>query len=113
MVQYARTGPFLMIANHPYGIIDGLVMWVFVSKERSDFFNFTHETSILQLNKYILPIDLMRMAGYCQEKYQNYSKGKGIFINQGLLIIFPSGSVLLLKILKLKQEMIMKILQLN
>ena len=53
------TGSLLMIANHPFGIIDGLIMCALASEKRGDFKIITHETLRFapELEKYILPID--------------------------------------------------------
>ena len=54
-----KTGSLLIIANHPFGIIDGLILCSLVSKVRSDFKIMTHETLqfLPQLKQFILPVD--------------------------------------------------------
>ena len=37
-----RTGPVVFVANHPYGVLDGIVMAWLASKVRSDFVVLTH-----------------------------------------------------------------------
>ena len=37
-----RTGPVAFVANHPYGVLDGIVMAWMVSKVRPDFVVLTH-----------------------------------------------------------------------
>ena len=54
-----HSGPLLMISNHPFVIIDGLILCSLASKVRADFKIITHETLrfIPELDQYILPID--------------------------------------------------------
>ena len=58
-VMNSPKGPLLMITNHPFGIIDGLIMCSLAANVRDDFKIITHETLqfIPELDKYILPID--------------------------------------------------------
>jgi len=37
-----KTGPVVFVANHPYGVLDGIVMSWLVSKARPDFLVLTH-----------------------------------------------------------------------
>ena len=54
-----KKGALIVIANHPFGIIDGLILCSLVSKIRDDFKIMTHETLTFlpQLKDYILPVD--------------------------------------------------------
>ena len=54
-----EKGPLMIIANHPFGIIDGLILCSLISKKRKDFKIMTHETLqfLPQLEEFILPVD--------------------------------------------------------
>ena len=54
-----QKSPLLVIANHPFGIIDGLILCSLISQVRDDFKIMTHETLqfLPQLKKFILPVD--------------------------------------------------------
>ena len=90
------TGSLLMIANHPFGIIDGLIMCALASEKRGDFKIITHETLRFapELDKYILPIDFKENSKETiKRNIETTRKAKKHLLNEGLLIIFPSGSV--------------------
>ena len=44
-----KKGPLIIIANHPFGIIDGIIIASLVSEIRSDFKIITHEVLRLSL----------------------------------------------------------------
>ena len=98
-----KEGPLMVIANHPFGIIDGLILCSIVSNHREDFKIMTHETLkfLPQLENYILPVDF---SGNDKETLKNNlktaNKAKDHLKNNGVLIIFPSGSVSIAKNLK-------------
>tara|TARA_B100002019_G_C21209750_1_gene568735 strand:+ start:474 stop:1304 length:831 start_codon:yes stop_codon:yes gene_type:complete len=96
-------GPLIVIANHPFGIIDGLILCSLVSERRSDFKIMTHETLkfLPELEKFILPVDFSNKNR--ETKKQNIetaTKAKHHLNDNGALIIFPSGSVSTAKDLK-------------
>ena len=102
-LKIPHSGPLLMISNHPFGIIDGLILCSLASEVRDDFKIITHETLkfIPELDKYILPIDF---SGVDKKTIKNNiktaKKAKEHLTGNGLLIIFPSGSVSVAKSLK-------------
>ncbi|MDC3208230.1 lysophospholipid acyltransferase family protein [Pelagibacteraceae bacterium] len=93
-------GSLLIIANHPFGIIDGLILCSLVSKIRSDFKIMTHETLqfLPQLSQFILPIDFNSQSK--KSNIQITKKAREHLNNKGVLIIFPSGGVATAKNLK-------------
>ena len=89
-------GPLMVIANHPFGIIDGLILCSLVSQVRSDFKIMTHETLKLlpQLEEYILPVDFSSIdKKSIKNNLDTANKAKQQLKDKGVLIIFPSGSV--------------------
>tara|TARA_Y100001970_G_scaffold293950_1_gene444995 strand:+ start:139 stop:957 length:819 start_codon:yes stop_codon:yes gene_type:complete len=106
-LEIPNSGPLLMISNHPFGIIDGLILCSLASKIRNDFKIITHETLKLipELDDFILPIDF---SGTNKKIIKNNIKttqeAKNHLLNNGLLIIFPSGSVSVAKDLKTAAE---------
>jgi|TARA_B000000557_G_scaffold193572_1_gene159022 putative hemolysin len=95
-LKIPRSGPLMVIANHPFGIIDGLILCSLISKKRSDFKIMTHETLkfLPQLERFILPVDFSSNKGESLKlNIETARKAKNHLLDHGSLIIFPSGSV--------------------
>tara|TARA_B100001027_G_C16251809_1_gene324802 strand:- start:227 stop:1054 length:828 start_codon:yes stop_codon:yes gene_type:complete len=92
-----EKGSLLVVANHPFGIIDGLILCSLVSKVRDDFKIMTHETLqfLPQLKQFILPVDFngkSKISRLLNIETAKKAK-KHLLINEGVVIIFPSGGV--------------------
>ncbi len=90
------NGSLLIIANHPFGIIDGLILCSLVSEVREDFKIMTHETLqfLPQLEQFILPVDFDGNGKKSKMlNIQTARQAKEHLNNKGVLIIFPSGGV--------------------
>ena len=95
-----ESGPLMIIANHPFGIIDGLILCSITSKQRDDFKIMTHETLkfLPQLEKFILPVDFSNnKTNSIKSNLETARKAKQHLLNGGALITFPSGSVSIAK----------------
>ncbi len=102
-IQIPRKGSLIVIANHPFGIVDGLILCSLISKVREDFKIMTHETLkfLPQLEKYILPVDFSGVDKKTVKFNLETAKNARKHLEQkGVLIIFPSGSVSVAKNLK-------------
>jgi len=90
-----KQGPCIIVSNHPFGILDGLIICSEVAKLRKDYRVLINEelTAIDHIRDHLFPLrlDMSKNAAKINIK----SKNDAIeFINKGgLVIIFPSGEV--------------------
>lgn len=89
------TGPVVVISNHPYGILDGLMMGKILSTARPDFKIMAHKvfSKADEISESILPISF---DGTKEALAMNLHTRKEAlrYINEGGLVgIFPGGSV--------------------
>lgn len=85
-------GPFVVVANHPHGMMDGLALMRIIAEVRSDFRVVVNEmlSPVGQLDKQFLPIRRLDNLSAA------YSNGKAILsaLRKGTpLVFFPAGSV--------------------
>ncbi len=90
-----RKGPLILIANHPYGILDGLMMGYLLSQLRGDFRILAHSVfqAARDLEPVILPIsfDATREA---QRRNMDTRRAALDYLGQGGAIgVFPGGTV--------------------
>ncbi len=102
-IEIPSTGSLIVIANHPFGIVDGLILCSIVSKVRKDFKIMTHETLkfLPQLEEYILPVDFSGNNRNTKKlNLKTAKKAEEQVTKGGVVIIFPSGGVSIAKSLK-------------
>jgi len=90
-----QTGPVVVVANHPYGVIDGLVLCALVSKVRSDYKIITHRVlrqAPATMDK-ILPIDFDETEAALATNLETRNAASAHLKQGGLVIIFPAGSI--------------------
>jgi putative hemolysin len=89
------TGPVVVISNHPYGILDGLMMGKILSTARAEFRIMAHKvfSKADEISDSILPISF---DGTKEAMVMNLNTRKAAlkYINEGGAVgIFPGGSV--------------------
>ena len=95
LANIPRDGPLVLIANHPYGILDGLMMGHILSQTRPDFRILAHHVfrKAEDLNRIILPIDFDETKEAMALNLQTRRVAHDYLGNGGAIGIFPGGTV--------------------
>lgn len=90
-----KTGPLILIANHPYGILDGLMMGHILSQTRGDFRILAHKVfrKAEDLNRIILPISFDETKEGLALNLQTRRDALSYLGGGGAIGIFPGGTV--------------------
>ncbi|MEL7459907.1 MAG: lysophospholipid acyltransferase family protein [Pseudomonadota bacterium] len=90
-----REGPLVLIANHPYGILDGLIMGYILSVVRGDFRILAHRVfrKAEDLDKVILPISFDETKEAVALNIATRKASLRYLSDGGAIGIFPGGTV--------------------
>jgi putative hemolysin len=88
-----KTGPLVIVANHPFGVLDGLVISYLACKVRDDFRVLTN--SVLyraeEIRDYLIPIDFAETKEALSTNLKSRAQAKAHLMHGGCLVIFPAG----------------------
>jgi putative hemolysin len=89
------TGPVLIIANHPFGVLDGLTIGYLSTLVRQDVKIMTH--SLLcrprEVQPYILPVDFSGTADAQRTSLQTRRDAVNWLKDGHVVVVFPAGGV--------------------
>jgi len=91
-----RTGPLMIVANHPFGLIDGLLIGHLANRVRQDFKVLTNSRLYppdAEIRDYILPIDFDPTPTAQQTNLQSRAIARSHIKGGGCIIVFPAGGV--------------------
>ena len=93
--EIPSTGRLLVIANHPFGVIDGVALCAMVSEVRSDYKIITHRVlrQAPAVMDNILPIDFDEDEKALVNNLQVRKDAIDHLKNDGAVIIFPAGAI--------------------
>ncbi|HUO97257.1 MAG TPA: lysophospholipid acyltransferase family protein [Rhizomicrobium sp.] len=95
LAAWPRTGPLVVVCNHPFGVLDGVVSCAIVARVRPDFKVLTNAVICRaeELRPYLLPIDFSETREATRTNIRSRNLAKEHVAAGGCLLIFPSGAV--------------------
>lgn len=91
-----REGPLILVANHPYGILDGLIMGYILSSVRGgDFRILAHRVfrKAAELDKIILPVSFDETREAMALNLATRKESLRFLSDGGAIGVFPGGTV--------------------
>ncbi len=90
-----HDGPVVVIANHPYGILDGLIMGHILSRARGDFRILAHQVfrKAAELERIILPISFDETKEAVRLNIETRQECLRVLGEGGCIGVFPGGTV--------------------
>ena len=93
--QLKNSGPLVVIANHPFGVVDGLALCHLTSQIRPDFKVILHKVLCKdqRVATHVLPIDFAPTREATKSNVRTKQQALGTLREGRIVIIFPAGGV--------------------
>lgn len=90
-----RTGPLVVVSNHPSGLVDGMVLAELVTRVRSDFKILTRSllTGIPEVEQFMIPVPFPHEDNARELGLQMRDETMKHLKAGGVIILFPAGKV--------------------
>jgi putative hemolysin len=92
--QIPRRGPVIIVANHPFGILEGAVLATLLMRVRPDLKFLGNEmlSNIPEISDLLIPVDAMR-TGAARKNFAGLRRAMEFLQEGGCLAVFPAGEV--------------------
>lgn len=91
-----ETGPVVLVANHPHGLVDGMILADLIGRRRQDYRILTRSllTGIDEsASKYMISVPFPHEADAQKKMLEMRNAARDHLANGGLIALFPSGTV--------------------
>lgn len=95
IARIPATGAVIVVANHPHGLVDGMIMGELVSRVRGDFKILTRSllTGIPEIEQFMIPVPFPHEENSRELGLQMRDLTMTHLKAGGLVILFPAGKV--------------------
>lgn len=89
------TGPVVVVANHPHGLVDGMILCELVNRVRSDFKILTRSllTGIPEVEMFMIPVPFPHEENSRELGLEMRNQTMAHLKAGGVIILFPAGRV--------------------
>lgn len=95
IARIPATGAVVLVANHPHGLVDGMIIAELVSRVRPDFRILTRSllTGIPEIEEFMIPVPFPHEENSRELGLQMRDLTMAHLASGGLVILFPAGRV--------------------
>ncbi|WP_438361556.1 lysophospholipid acyltransferase family protein [Palleronia pontilimi] len=88
-------GPLVITANHPHGLVDGLVLGQLIGRRRTDYRILTRSllTGVGEIQQFMIPVPFAHEADALQQSLAMRKAAMAHLGQGGCIVLFPSGVV--------------------
>ena len=90
-----KEGSLVITANHPHGLVDGMVLAELIGKVRTDYKILTRSllTGVKQIDQFMIPVPFDHEENALKKSLEMRKKAMDHLEKGGVIVVFPSGKV--------------------
>ena len=90
-----RTGPLVITANHPHGLVDGMVLAELIGRRRTDYKILTRSllTGVAEIEEFMIPVPFAHEEDALEQNLEMRRRAMDHLAGGGCIVLFPSGVV--------------------
>jgi putative hemolysin len=95
ITKIPKKGSLVITANHPHGLVDGMVLAELIGKVRTDYKILTRSllTGVKQIDQFMIPVPFDHEENALKKSLGMRKSAMDHLENGGVVVIFPSGKV--------------------
>lgn len=95
IARIPRTGPVVITANHPHGLVDGMVLAELIGRVRTDYKILTRSllTGVGEIDEFMIPVPFAHEPDALGKSLEMRKHAMAHLKNGGLIALFPAGVV--------------------
>ncbi|KEO52656.1 lysophospholipid acyltransferase family protein [Thioclava pacifica] len=95
IARIPKEGPLVVVANHPHGLVDGMVLAYLIGQVRDDYLILTRSllTGIPEIEKYMLPVPFPHEQNAREDSLKMRAACMAQLKRGGVVVLFPAGQV--------------------
>lgn len=95
LARIPREGALVVVANHPFGVLDGIAMCALMERARPDFLVLTNSVLMRapEMRGRMLPVDFAQTRDARRANVESRAKALAHVGSGGCIVIFPAGAV--------------------
>ncbi|MEM8581950.1 MAG: lysophospholipid acyltransferase family protein [Pseudomonadota bacterium] len=89
------TGPVIVVANHPHGLVDGMILADLIGRVRTDYKILTRSllTDVEEIQDFMIPVPFPHEDDALQKNLEMRKEAMAHLAKGGAIVVFPSGVV--------------------
>ncbi|MDJ0826562.1 MAG: lysophospholipid acyltransferase family protein [Rhodobacter sp.] len=95
ILRIPRDGPVIVVANHPHGLVDGVVIAEMIGRVRQDYKILTRSllTGVKEISQFMIPVPFAHEVDAFEKNVEMRKRAMDHLATGGVVAFFPSGLV--------------------